>query len=295
MSKQSVLTLKLTRSEEEKLYEAWRESETKTPPYARFQLKPENCVITCYESGKTVFQGKDAEVYASPFMTSEITSDTENTDRDQILPQAGSDEVGTGDYFGPVCVCAAIIRKEDMDLIHKLGIRDSKQLKDKDILEAAPQLMKQIQYSLLIVDNPLYNRVHEANNLNAIKAKLHNQAYINLKKKYRVPSFCIIDQFAIEPVYYHYLKNEKQVVRGIHFETKAEDKYPSVAAASVIARYAFLKYMEQMDEKYGMHFAMGGGTQADKSGIEFVSKYGKERLGEVAKLHFKNTERIIAK
>lgn len=65
--KTTIYTLKLTPFQETKLYDTWKSSQSKTPPYAKWQLRPENCVITCYTSGKTVFQGKDASVYASPF------------------------------------------------------------------------------------------------------------------------------------------------------------------------------------------------------------------------------------
>ncbi len=295
MSIQTVRTLKLTRDQEQKLFDTWHEFEAKTPPYARFCLRCENCIITCYESGKTVFQGKDADVYASPFLNDAAEDKSAAGGNDAKFPQAGSDEVGTGDYFGPVCVCAAIVNRQDMTLLNELGIRDSKQLSDALIRKAAPALMKQLTYSLLIVDNERYNRVHETTNMNAIKAKLHNQAYINLSKKAQLPSFRIIDQFAPEGLYYHYLKNEPVIMRGIYFETKAEDHYPSVAAASVIARYAFLKCMDQMEEIWSMSFHKGGGAKADETGKQFVAKHGAESLGKVAKLHFKNTERILGK
>ena len=63
----NVITLKLTPRQEEKLFAAFADTKTSAPAYAKWQLRPENCVITCYESGKTVFQGKDAAVYAAPF------------------------------------------------------------------------------------------------------------------------------------------------------------------------------------------------------------------------------------
>ena len=182
-----------------------------------------------------------------------------------------------------------------MELLSQYGIRDSKQLDDEKILEAAPLLMKQLTHSLLIVNNRKYNEVHQNNNMNEIKAKLHNQAYINLSKKEKLPRLKIIDQFTPEATYYRYLRYEPEVIRGIHFETGAEDRYPSVAAASVIARYAFLKSMEQMEEQYGMTFHKGGGAKANESGRQFVEKFGSERLSEVAKLHFKNTEKILKK
>ena len=294
MTTETFRTLKLTRDQEKQLYEAWREFETETPPYARFQLRPENCVITCYESGKTVFQGKDAMVYAAAFENAPVRTVKSASAGADIVPQAGSDEVGTGDYFGPVCVCAAIVSQTDMDLIRELGVRDSKKLTDEQILQIAPKLMEQLKYSLLIVGNSTYNRVHESSNLNAIKAKLHNQAYVNLMKKAPLPPFRVVDQFTPERSYYSYLKHEKQIVRGIHFETKAEDHYPAVGAASLIARYAFIRSMEQMSEAWDMDFVKGAGAAVDRCGTEFVKKYGYEKLGKVAKLHFRNTEKIKA-
>ncbi len=286
----NTITLKLKSIQEEQLFKTFGEFQTTPPQYAKWQLKPENCVITCYTSGKTVFQGKDANVYAAAFM--EVQDEIPNTATTNQYPQAGSDEVGTGDYFGPVCVCASYVTKDDVDFLVKLGVRDSKQMSDADMLKIGPLLMERIPHSLLIVPPQKYNQVHESNNLNAIKAKLHNQAYINLAKKIELPSFKIIDQFTPETSYYRYLKNEPQIICGIHFETKAEDKYLSVAVGSIISRYGFLKTWEEMEQKYNMTLPKGSGDKVDVVAQEFVERYGFDRLGEVAKLHFKNTEKI---
>ena len=286
----NTITLKLKSIQEEQLFKTFSEFQTTPPQYAKWQLKPENCVITCYTSGKTVFQGKDANVYAAAFM--EVRDEISTPTTTSHYPQAGSDEVGTGDYFGPVCVCASYVTKDDVDFLVKLGVRDSKQMSDADMLKIGPLLMERIPHSLLIVPPQKYNQVHESNNLNAIKAKLHNQAYINLAKKIELPSFKIIDQFTPETSYYRYLKNEPQIIRGIHFETKAEDKYLSVAVGSIISRYGFLKTWEEMEQKYNMTLPKGSGDKVDIVAQEFVERYGLERLGEIAKLHFKNTEKI---
>ena len=286
----NTITLKLKLVQEEQLFKTFSEFQTTPPQYAKWQLKPENCVITCYTSGKTVFQGKDANVYATAFMQGQ--DEIPNAATTNQYPQAGSDEVGTGDYFGPVCVCASYVIHDDVDFLIKLGVRDSKQMSDADMLKIGPLLMERIPHSLLIVLPQKYNRVHESNNLNAIKAKLHNQAYINLAKKIELPSFKIIDQFTPETSYYRYLKNEPQIIHGIHFETKAEDKYLSVAVGSIISRYGFLKTWEEMEKKYNMTLPKGSGDKVDIVAKAFVERYGLERLGEIAKLHFKNTEKI---
>lgn len=277
------ITLQLTDVQIEQLRTTFQEYLTKAPAYALYQLRVEHCVITAYESKKVVFQGKDAEVYASAFQNN-LTS---------TINQAGSDEVGTGDYFGPVCVCACLITSESWDKIKHLGLDDSKALRDEAILERAPELMKHVQYSLLIVEPEKYNQIHTFNNMNQIKAKLHNQAYLHLKNKVgKLPELKVVDQFTPPASYYRYLAQEPHVMSGLHFETKAESKYPAVACASMIARYAFLKTWENMEHTYGMSFQKGSGAAADESAMQFVRQHGFEKLQQVAKLHFKNTEKI---
>lgn len=280
----NVYTLKLTNEQEQHLYQTFQNNAIKPPQYAKWALRLENCNVTCYTSGKTVFQGKDASIYASSFLEKKTNS--------LILPQAGSDEVGTGDYFGPVCVCASIVDETIYSFIQDLGIKDSKQLNDADILKMAPYLLEKVPHSLLILQNEKYNIVHQENNLNAIKAKLHNQAYVHLQNKYGLPAFKIIDQFTPEASYYKYIKHEKTIIQNIHFETKAENKYVSVATSSIIARFAFLKTMEEMEKKWDMSFQKGAGEKVDICAKQFVQRYGMENLQKVAKLHFKNTENL---
>ncbi|MBP3399766.1 MAG: ribonuclease HIII [Erysipelotrichaceae bacterium] len=278
----ATITLTLTDQQIDQLKNTWSDSLVKAPAYARYQLRVENCVITAYESRKVVFQGKDAEIYASPFQ--KVTDS---------FHQAGSDEVGTGDYFGPVCVCACVITPESWKMIEHYCVNDSKQITDEQILKTVPELMKYLDYSLLILEPEKYNQIQPYNNLNQIKAKLHNQAYLNLiRKQVQLPELKVIDQFTPPHLYYRYLSTEPHVITGLHFETKAESKYPAVACASMIARYAFLKTWEKMEQDYQMTFHKGSGAQADKSAKEFVEKYGFDALKKTAKLHFKNTEKI---
>ena len=52
--------------------------------------------------------------------------------------------------------------------------------------------------------------------------------------------------------------------------------------------------MDKMEETWGMAFQKGAGSAVDECGAEFVRKHGEENLGRVAKLHFKNTDKIKA-
>lgn len=238
-----------------------------------------DCKITLYKSKKAVFQGKDVSAYQEIYQT-------------KFIEHSGSDEVGTGDYFGPVVVAACFINQDTYQKIKHLGIQDSKQLDDIVIRRIAPQLMEECPYSVLIVDNSKYNQIHKQYNLNAIKALLHNQAYKHLEKKIKqLPELNVVDQFTPENLYYNYLKNEKDVVKTLHFETKAESKYLAVACASVIARYTFLQVWDKMEENYHFTFPKGSGELVDQAIVRFVKEFGKDKLPQVAKLHFKNTQK----
>lgn len=270
----------------------------KTPPYAIYRIKTSECTITAYASGKVTFQGKEAAFYAEN-CAGEMK---EKKEKKAIsapslaisYPQCGSDEVGTGDYFGPVVVCAACVEEKDLNTLSSLQIQDSKQLKDEHILQIAPILMETLTYSVLVLENAKYNHVHETNNIEAIKAKLHNQAFVHLKNKMQHPcDNIIIDQFAPPERYYRYLQEEKEVIRNIHFETKAENKYIAVACGAIIARYTFLKALEAMGEKYDFDFPKGAGKHVDEAGVLFVEKFGMQALHKVSKFHFKNTQKII--
>lgn len=280
----STITLLCTQNQIDKIHSTFHDSlSDKTPAYAQFQCKLEGCVITAYQSKKVVFQGTDAEIFASAFM---------NTDKSTIQAHAGSDEVGTGDYFGPICVCACIVPEHAVSAIQAYGIQDSKMMTDDIIVKVAPDIMKLCPHSLLILPNSKYNVVHQHSNMNAIKAKLHNQAYINLSKKQSLPELVVVDQFAPEDLYYRYLSKEKTIIRNIHFETKAENKYLAVACASVIARYAFLESLKNYESHYKMTFLKGASDAVDRNAAEFVKKFGEQELHNVAKVHFKNTEKL---
>ncbi|MGM9913322.1 ribonuclease HIII [Floccifex sp.] len=275
-------TKKMTKEEIFQLKERMKPfiSEESKPNYTYYQIKCEQCTITAYTSGKVVFQGKDLE-----FMQKEK--------KEQVFPQAGSDEVGTGDYFGPVVVASCILTQEDEQALRSLKIQDSKQINDTNIRKIAKIIKEHSKYSILILNNQKYNVVHQTHNMVDIKCKLHNQAYVNLVHKgYELPKQIVIDQFVQEKSYYRYLQKEKEVIRGIHFETKAENKYLAVAAASILARNAFLEYWDKMEEHYHFTFQKGAGSNVDICAKEFVQQCGKEELGKVAKLHFKNTEKI---
>ena len=178
-------------------------------PYMDSVIKIDGCTISIYQSQKVIFQGPLASEIAQLFKV--------ETD---LVAHIGSDEVGTGDYFGPVCVCAAYVDETIQKQIKHLDIKDSKLLNDHQVLELAQALKHEVPFSLVILNNEKYNLMHETDNLNKIKAKLHNQALLHLLKKLKQRPKIVVDQFSPPSTYYNYLAGETQIVEGIDFHTK---------------------------------------------------------------------------
>ena len=145
---QKTITLKVSDKTKEQMLEFFEDlKREKTPPYAIFQAQDGDTVITLYESGKAVFQGKDADLSSDFWIATEkinsgsaTTTDSRDKKKEdkpnKILPirinSIGSDEVGTGDYFGPIVVTASYVSKENIDFLLELKVKDSKNLTDED-------------------------------------------------------------------------------------------------------------------------------------------------------------------
>ena len=270
-------------------------------PYVVFQAQDGDTVITMYESGKIMFQGTTADVDSSMWLEMDGQSKKDSPEVKEkekkyyYCSSIGSDEVGTGDYFGPIVVTASYVKKDDIPYLEELGIKDSKKLTDEKILEIAPKVAKKISYKSIILTNSEYNEKHgNDNNMNKIKAIMHNKVlYQMISEEHPNYDYIIVDEFARENKYYEYIKDSTNIQRGITFMTKAEDKCLSVACASVISRYIFLKEFDKLADSLHVPLPKGAGAQVDVIGQEIVEKYGRDNLKEVAKLNFANTNRIL--
>ncbi|MFP7734462.1 ribonuclease HIII [Priestia aryabhattai] len=273
----------------------------KLPQGSIFSAKTPGCSITAYRSGKVLFQGKEAETEAAKWGgSSEATKKAPVShlpSNFSSLSVIGSDEVGTGDYFGPMTVVAAYVQKEQLPLLKELGVRDSKELTDAKIIEIAKQLVSFIPYSLLVLHNKKYNAFQERGiSQGKMKALLHNKALSNVLKKLdpEKPDAILIDQFVEKNTYYKHVVKEKEIIKeNVFFSTKGESVHLSVAAASIIARYAFLKQMDLLTEKTGMVIPRGAGAQVDIAAAKIIKKYGVNALNSLAKIHFANTEKAL--
>jgi len=313
MAKQQTFSFTISDATKNEMIEYFEfKKRDKTPPYAIFQANEEDTVVTLYESNKVVFQGISADIDANiwkerekaltgkyPIENKPKEKKEENFDKiDKIdyyfANTIGSDEVGTGDYFGPIVVTASYVNKKDIVLLENIGVKDSKKLTDEKIMKLAPQIMKKIPHTTIILTNEQYNYMQNKGiNMNGIKTILHNKVlYALLNKSNFDYEKIVVDQFVYPKKYYEHLKNVKSVVKNISFTTKAEDKCLSVACSSIISRYIFLKQIKEMSESIGINILLGAGNDVDAIAKEIKDKYGRNKLKELAKRNFKNTEKI---
>ena len=279
----------------------------KTPPYAVFQADTGDTIVTLYESGKAMFQGVSADIEAD--MWESIGKDKDNIDyfidtpkkeekkEEIVLPinisSVGSDEVGTGDYYGPIVVTASYVNKDDISFLTELGVKDSKKLSDEQILKIVPKIIKKIKYKTIMLSNKEYNEKYGKDmNMNKIKAVLHNKVLTEMVKDNDY-DYIVVDQFEPESSYYNHLSEVPNPLKGITFITKAEDKCLSVAVSSLISRYIFIKEMDKLGDKYGIFLPKGANYYVEDVGIKLVNKYGEKILHDIAKLNFSNTDRIL--
>ena len=309
MNKQKTFSFTISEELKNEMIEYFKyKKREKTPPYAIFQADEDDTVVTLYESRKVVFQGISADIDAEMWKQREKAltgndiieskkkekkEDKDNADY-YFANTIGSDEVGTGDYFGPIVITASYVNKKDIPFLEQLGVRDSKKLTDDKIRKIAGPIIERIPHVSIILTNKEYNDIHKKGiNMNGIKAILHNKALYQLinKEKYDY-DMIVVDQFELPKNYYKHLEKSQYVVKNIKFTPRAEDKCLSVACSSIISRCIFLNEINKLSEKIGIMIPLGASSMVDNVGKRIVEKYGTEKLYEVAKLNFKNTEKI---
>ncbi|RWZ59828.1 ribonuclease HIII [Halobacillus fulvus] len=301
---QIVLNLPPSRLNELKTYYY---KQLKTPPaHAYFAAKTPACTITAYKSGKVLFQGKSPESEANRWGSTEAVKKekTKSSVQHAYHPKEslftsshiGSDEAGTGDYFGPITVAAAYVRSDQIAELKAIGVKDSKHLTDPQITMLAKKIVEmKIPYSLLRLNNEKYNQWQRKGwSQGKMKALLHHQALDRLLEKMapEKPEGILIDQFAQPNVYQKHIRSEGfSLQENVYFMTKAESYSIAVAVASIIARSAFVKAMNNLEADIGLPVPKGASSKVDQAAASILRAYGEDKLEQIAKVHFANTQK----
>ncbi len=267
-------------------------------PHARFSVRGAGAVATLYTSGKFVVQGSDPQLFLARYTNLESQAGSEGTESSGCAPettappkaldeaQVGSDEVGKGDYFGPLVVAAVRLEPDEARELVEWGVADSKRIKDPQALKLGSLLRNKVRHCVESLQPPEYNQAHSSyGNLNPLLAALHAKA---IRAVAEPGERVLVDQFADASLMERELQGS-----GLRLEQEHRaERYVTVAAASILARAEFLLALDELSNEFGVPLHKGAGAPTDRAGVAYVRQHGPEALSRVAKVHFKNTLRI---
>jgi len=202
---------------------------------------------------------------------------------------AGSDESGKGDYFGPLTVAAVALTRKQAGELASWGVRDSKTMTDDVAAGLDRRIRAACAFELVGWMPEEYNRRHEeVRNVNRLLGEAHAEALQGALAKLPAAQAAVTDQFGDESYVADAL-----AARGVTIELiqrpKADETDLAVAAASIVARAAFVRGIAKLGKAWGMPLPKGAGPDVIAAARAFLKRHGRDALGGVAKLHFKTT------
>ena len=228
----------------------------------------------------------------------------------------GTDEAGKGDYFGSLVVAAVYVDADCRETLADLGVADGKTLSNRRIRDLAELMHTRYERHIVVVEripieyNSLYNEFRRrGQNLNHLLASLHAEAMHTLATRVGA-KHVLVDRFSKDDLITQQLRHRMNSGQQLQHRTSTplqgrfSDRIPlemeilqvpkaerdiAVAAASIIARDAFLSRMETLSEEYEICLPRGS-YQVVEAGKAFITLHGSDALGNVAKLHFRLTD-----
>lgn len=269
-------------------------------PYAHYSAKRGKLNVTVYEKGpKVLVQGKETEDFVKFTLEPEILGEArlgyeEVHNPEMFEPHFGVDESGKGDFFGPLVIAGAYTDGESTRALMDAGVMDSKRVSSADRIRGLATIIRRtrgVKTAVVSIGPESYNDLYERiNNLNEVLAWGHAKVIEQLSES--VPSCprALSDQFANPRVLQRALER-----KGLELELQQRTKGESdvaVAAASIIAREAFVKWIDRASEQWNISFALGAGPPVLDAGRRFLETHEASELRSVAKLHFKTRSQL---
>jgi ribonuclease HIII len=298
-------TCKLTDEQAKALDAALRARDWKSRevPYARFAYESPKANIVFYESGKLVVQGKGTQEFIEFVLEPEVLKQAKLgyetvLNPDLLLARIGVDESGKGDFFGPLCIAGVYINESIVNAWRDSGIRDSKNISsDKKIAELAEKIRKTpgCVVDVVAIGNEAYNRLYaKMRSVNTLLAWGHARVIENLLgRKHEMnppPVKAMSDQFAAsKSVIEKALMKAGREINLVQRHRAEEDL--AVAAASILARDAFVTGLSKLEKQFGIELPKGASAAVDEAAKKFVTERGAESLGAIAKMHFRTALR----
>ncbi len=210
------------------------------------------------------------------------------------IERIGIDESGKGDYFGPLVIAAVFVDATTQGELRLMEVRDSKKISDGRVLEMAPDIKTICPHSVIAIGPQKYNELYaKIKNLNRLLAWGHAKALENLLERGVTCERAISDQFGDERLILNVLQEKGQKIT-LEQRPRAESDL-AVAAASILARAEFLTRLKRLSSEVGTTLPKGASPAVELAAKMVVKKHGQDRLGTIAKLHFKTTKTVLAK
>ena len=267
-----------------------------TPPaHALWSARLPKVRAVMYASGKLVLQGQDAALAAEEYLGEAPSAP--GFRRLLRAPTLGSDEAGKGDFLGPLVAAAVLVEPARVALLAEEGVRDSKTMSDREAREGARLVKAACPHSVVTIFPERYNALHRdmGSNLNRLLAWAHARALEDVLESAggSEAAAIVVDGFTSEEAVARALLPRARAL-PLEVRPRAED-HPAVAAASVLARAAFLDGLDRLSAEIGVKLAKGAGPPADQAARRVLAKGGPSLLARVAKMHFKNALKVGAR
>ena len=268
--------------------------------YTLFFAQKNKLSVAVYEKGpKILIQGKGVEEFVQfelePKILGEAKLGYEAVHSPEMFQQHfGIDESGKGDFFGPLVISGVYV---DRGIARKLldsGVQDSKRIGSDTRIRALAESIRKTTGGLtdtVLIGPGKYNELYEKfGNLNTLLGWGHARVIENLLAKKPNCARALSDQFADARVIQRsLLRHGKEI--NIEQRTKAESDV-AVAAASILAREAFINWLERESKKLGLRLERGVSASVKDAAKRLVETKGPETLREVAKVHFRTAHEI---
>ena len=268
--------------------------------YTLFFAQKNKLSVAVYEKGpKVLVQGKGVEEFVQfelePKILGEAKLGYEEVHSPEMFePHFGVDESGKGDFFGPLVISGVYVDRGIARKLLDAGVQDSKRIGTDARIRALGETIRKAAGRLVetvLIGPQRYNQLYEKfGNLNKVLGWGHARVIENLLAKKPDCPRALSDQFADARVVEQSLLRHGREI-GIEQRPKAESDI-AVAAASILAREAFINWLERRGKELGLRLERGASASVKETAKRLVEMNGPVALREVAKVHFRTAHEV---
>ena len=269
-------------------------------PYTIFFAQKNRLSAAVYEKGpKLLLQGKGIEDFVSfelePKILQEARLGYDEVHRPEAFePHFGIDESGKGDFFGPLVIAGAYTDRELARKFLENGIQDSKRIGSDARIRALGKMIRQATggaFDVVLIGPERYNVLYQKfGNLNTLLGWGHARVIENLLAKKPGCPRALSDKFADARVIEKALFQHGRQIQ-LEQRTRAESDF-AVAAASILAREAFIDWLERTGKRIGLKLGRGVSGSVKETARAIVEREGAEGLRRYAKVHFRTAHEV---